>query len=103
MGNEISALHNRIKPLSREGPNICKSSGFRVCMLLFSKKKKKKRGKNGADKAIRQENDDCVDISNLIHKNSYTFAHTPMCTYHCILLCGVQNEGWDASCDLVIF
>ena len=59
VSNEISALHNLIKSLFREGLNIYKSSGFRVCALSLWKK----RRKNGANKAIRQGNRDLMEIS----------------------------------------
>jgi len=55
--NEISILHILIKPLFREDPNICKSSRFRLCALLFLKKKGKKgkkelRGQLGKEMEI---------------------------------------------------
>ena len=77
-------MHNWIKPLFREDPNIYKSSRFRVCSLSFLEKRKK----NWAKKAIRQGNGDCVYVSNLIHKGWRIFAYAPRFTYHCILLCG---------------
>ena len=43
LGNGISVLHNWIKPLFGEGPDICKSSRFRTCVLLFVKKMKKRK------------------------------------------------------------
>jgi len=64
LGNAISALHNIIKPHLKEGPSICKSSGFRVCAFLILKKKEKKE-----KKAIRQQNSDRASVSNLIHKD----------------------------------
>jgi len=69
LGNEVSHLHIQIKLLLREGLNICKSSGFRVYALLFWKEKEEKRGKNRANKAIRQQNRDYVNVNNLIHKD----------------------------------
>ena len=42
LGNKINALHNLIKPCFREGLNSCKSSGFRVCVLLFLNKRGKR-------------------------------------------------------------
>lgn len=87
LGNEISALHILITPPFREALNICKSSGFRVYAFLFLKKMKNNE-KNWANKASRQGNRDCVDVSNLILKDWDTLAHTPRCTYRCILCVG---------------
>ena len=61
-----------------------------------------KMEKKTAKNLIRQRNGDRVNVSNLIHKDSYTFGRASRYTYHCILLCGVKNESRGACCDLVI-
>jgi len=95
LGNEISVLHILIGSHFREGPNIYKSGGYYSCWRILNWKWSKK----GVKKAIRQENGDRVNDSNLVHKNWCTFAHAPRWKYHCILLYRVTSKHQNASCD----
>ena len=70
-GNEISALHILIKSLFGKGLNICNLSGFKECASSFLEKK----GKNGANKAIRQGNGEYVNIGKLILLRIDTHLH----------------------------